>query len=215
MPCAARHLAAGIPDIAPARLSVWLAAAILAAAAVVKTGWVADLDAALTDWMLARVSPALDAAAQTVTFFGSNVCVLGAMAAWSLWELRQGERRLPVLLWTAWAAGALVQVLLRYAVAQWRPDSGGMPEPSSLFERYELAGFTSGHGYRAAFLFGAAALASMRQGWGWAAVGCALLIAGVGATRVYLIRHWMTDVLGSWLVAAWALALFAHWTAAA
>lgn len=195
----------------PERWSLWLAAAILAAALAVRIGWVAAVDAAVTEWMLAHASPSWDRIAHTVTFFGSSLCVLGLLAAFTAWSMRRGERRVPALLWTAWAAGALVQVLLRYTVAQWRPDSGWLPQPTMLFERYELAGFTSGHGFRAAFLFGAAALACARRGWTAAAAGCAALILAVGVTRVYLIRHWVTDVLGSWLVAAWALTLFTHW----
>jgi membrane-associated phospholipid phosphatase len=47
----------------------------------------------------------------------------------------------------------------------------------------------------------------MRRRGGWAAAGCAALILLVGATRVYLDRHWMTDVVGAWMLAGTALAL--------
>lgn len=79
-----------------------------------------------------------------------------------------------------------------------------MPLPLTLATRYELAGFTSGHGFRSAFLCGwwRQVLLRHHTWWGTAGVlGCNALIFLIGATRIYLHRHWLTDVLGAWLVA--------------
>jgi undecaprenyl-diphosphatase len=112
----------------------------------------------------------------------------------------------------AGAAALLLQVGLRYAVAHWRPDAVAPAAGADWVMRYELAGFTSGHALRSAYLFGWWADALRRWGGpaaGVGALGCLAAAAAVGCTRVYLNRHWLTDVVGAWLIAGWALTIAA------
>jgi membrane-associated phospholipid phosphatase len=184
-------------------------------AVMVKLRWFAGIDQASSEWFALQRTPSLDAFAHALTFFGSSPWVLGVMGLMSGWWLSRGDRRTPAILWGAWGLGTLVQVLLRLTVAQWRPDAGLLPVPMDLWARFELAGFPSGHAFRSAFLYGWWARACRQRGVHWSvAAGCLALILGVGLTRVYLGRHWMSDVAGSWLLAAWALALARSWQGA-
>lgn len=175
-------------------------------ALAVRGRWLAGIDRQMAASMEHLRSPALDAAAAALTFFGSAPWTLfaaGIMAAW--WMAHQRAAPLVTFL-GAWALGLALQMALRLWVAQWRPDVM-MPESPGLLARYDLAGFTSGHAFRSAFLYGwwARSLPQQRRWATAAAWGCGLLILLVGATRIYLRRHWFTDVIGAWGVAALAL----------
>ncbi|TPW17812.1 MAG: Uncharacterized protein FD126_3572 [Elusimicrobia bacterium] len=195
--------------------------------AAVKGGVLLAMDQGVSAWVETVRTPAGDAAARALTFFGSTPWTLAAVAVMGTWWWR-GRRRTLTAFLSAGAAGLAIQAGLRLLVGQWRPDVEAVPSPMDLAARYDMAGFTSGHGFRSAFLFGwwGRALWERRapledaarrseggsltgRGW-WAtagALGCGLVILAVGATRVYLRRHWTTDVLGAWLVALVVLSL--------
>jgi undecaprenyl-diphosphatase len=175
------------------------------------------MDRGVSAWVEAVRTPAGDAAARALTFFGSTPWTLAAVAVMGTWWWR-GRRRTLAAFLSAGAAGLAIQAGLRLLVGQWRPDVEAASVPMDLAARYDMAGFTSGHGFRSAFLFGwwgralwerrAPPLRAGRAWWATAgALGCGLVILAVGATRVYLRRHWVTDVLGAWLVALVVLSL--------
>lgn len=176
----------------------------------VKARWLAGIDHAVSQAVAAAHTPFLDAAIRALTFFGSTPCLAAALIIMGAWWVSRGEYAALRTCLAAGAFGLAVQCALRLWVEQWRPDTGVMPASLSLWMRYEWAGFPSGHAFRSAFLYGwwMQALRPRRTRWSRAGVVvCSLLIVGVGITRVYLQRHWMTDVLGGWLVAAASLAL--------
>jgi undecaprenyl-diphosphatase len=126
------------------------------------------------------------------------------------WWVARGQRGVARAFVTVAIFGFLVQSLLRFLIEQWRPDAGALPAAMDLRTRYELAGFTSGHAFRAAFLYGWWSEVLPRGRTGRSALGalaCALLIAEVGWARIYFQRHWCSDVLGGWLVAGLALTM--------
>lgn len=186
---------------------VWLRVVLLVLLAIVVKGRhlvPVDLEVAL--WAEALHTYGLLEAAQTSTFFGSSPWVLGVMALMSLrWRRQPG---MIAILWGTWLLGFVTQMLLRFWVAQWRPDTIALPAAADLMTRYHLAGFTSGHAFRSAFLYGWW-IGSLERRRGaeamWARIACILLIGLVGITRIYLDRHWLTDVLGAWILASLAL----------
>jgi undecaprenyl-diphosphatase len=186
-------------------MAVISALVLLALAAGVKAGAFAGADQAAAAWMDVWRGPAADAAANAITFFGSTPWTLGAAAVMCGGWWRAGRAADARRFAAGWVAGLAVQFVLRFWVAQWRPDTGLVPADPDWVWRYELAGFTSGHAFRSAYLFGWwGAAAATRRVW-WAASACALAVIVVGLTRVYLDRHWMTDIIGGWLLAASAL----------
>ena len=192
-------------------------AALAVLAAVVQLQLVHPVDEAVTAWLQTWRAPELDFLARAVTFFGSSPFFLAVMAAMSLWWWRRRQHALVRVVWRALILGVLVEVVLRFVVGQWRPDAAGVPLSADLISRFELAGFPSGHAFRAAFLGGwwCDALQRTRRAVGIpAAVAIGLAVGLVGLTRIYLLRHWMTDVIGAWVVAAFVLAMAQRWRAA-
>lgn len=189
---------------------VWLwAALLLGLALAVKGGVLISFDRSLAHGMEAVRTPGLDVAARILTFFGSSPWTLSAAAAMGLWWLKRRQRMALLLFMGAWMCGLTLQVLLRFLVAQWRPDAV-VPGSFNLVTSFDLAGFPSGHAFRSAFLYGwwAETLGRRARRWATAGVaGCALLIFLVGLSRVYLHRHWGTDVAGGWLLALAVLAV--------
>ena len=189
--------------------ALWVGVALLGLLSVaVKGGVLSAMDRDVSAWVETVRTPAGDAAARALTFFGSTPWTLAAVAVMGTWWWRSRRRTLAAFL-SAGAVGLAIQACLRLLVGQWRPDVELASAPMDLAARYDMAGFTSGHGFRSAFLFGWWGRVLWGRAW-WAtagALGCGLVILAVGATRVYLRRHWATDVLGAWLVALVVLSL--------
>lgn len=199
------------------RMVLGWTAVLMVMAAVVKLQLVHPVDEAVTVWLQTWRLPGLDTVARAVTFFGSSLFFFAVMAAMSLGWWRSRQRTILRVLWRALMFGLLVEVVLRFVVGQWRPDTTSLPLAADLVGRFELAGFPSGHAFRSAFLGGwwCDALQRRRQAFGIpVAVAIGLVVGLVGLTRIYLHRHWMTDVVGAWVVAAFSLAMAQRWRAA-
>ena len=112
-----------------------------------------------------------------------------------------GRRREAIALFVAVASAAAVLPLIKIGFARARPDliwqlvHEGKPS------------FPSGHALGAAVTFPLLGLLSTKKGALWIGLGVALLI---GLSRVFLGVHWLSDVLGGWLLAAaWVCATLA------
>ncbi|MFB6438822.1 phosphatase PAP2 family protein [Streptomyces sp. NPDC056411] len=120
-----------------------------------------------------------------------------AAAVWLL--LRRGAR--PLAAWVAATAlaGAAVQQTLKALVGRERPV---WPDP---VDSAHYAAFPSGHAMSAlvagALLLWLLHLYGVRARWRWAAGVLAVVsVLGTGFTRVYLGVHWLSDVVGGWLL---------------
>ena len=134
------------------------------------------------------------------------------IAAMALLALRHWHAALAVVLSVA-ATQALVAVI-KSLVERSRPPAGSA--------HVEAAGyaFPSAHAATTMALYGLLALVAIAHLHGaarrWACAIAGVVIAGVGATRVYLGAHYPTDVLAGWLVGAvvallaWRLAQALH-----
>jgi len=178
---------------------------------LVAQGALVPLDMQVAGWMAAVRSPALDGSMQTLTWFGSSTWAVVGLFGLGVWAWRRGGNVAALPLIVTFLAGVLLQVVLRLWVSQWRPDVGAIPASMDWRTHFELAGFPSGHAFRSAFIFGWLAVEARgrpRAGW-WRAL-CLVMTALVGFTRVYLNRHWATDVAGAWLVVLTTRAM-AYW----
>ncbi|MFD5101339.1 phosphatase PAP2 family protein [Streptomyces albidochromogenes] len=133
-----------------------------------------------------------------------------------VWLIRRGERLLALWIAVTSAVGALLQQSLKAAVGRERPV---WPDP---VDSAHFSAWPSGHAMTAMVTCGLllwvlGLLGTDRR------LRIAVLVVGtvswigVGVTRVYLGVHWVSDVLGGWLLGAAVVALstvaYGRWTA--
>jgi membrane-associated phospholipid phosphatase len=171
---------------------------------VLDGGGLVGLDRPTLGWVVEHRTPAWSSFLAAVTILGdtavvaTTTIVVVASLLLARWWVSAGQVALAQV-----GAGTLVAVG-KVAVGRQRP-----PEATRLAVEGTLS-FPSGHALGTIVL--ALTLVSLvwrRAGRRWlrwlAASVAALLALGVGVSRVYLGVHWVTDVLGGWLVGgAWA-----------
>lgn len=161
----------------------------------------ARLDLPVTAFLAGARTPWLTTVMTGVTQLGSAPVIAGlVICAGVFLRARTGSWR-PLLLLAVVPAGAAgLDTLAKYVVAR--------PRPPALFAAAVAPGYSypSGHTVQAA-AYGCLAYLIARASRSWrvkvaawaAAVAIAVL---VGVSRVYLGVHWLTDVVGAWLLAA-------------
>ena len=166
------------------------------------------LDDNITAWFVVHADPVLTAIARVITFFGSVgflTCASAAIAV--VLAVRRSFYRLLALV-LAVGGGALFNLALKHSFHRQRPV---LENPLVTLSSY---GFPSGHTMGATIFYGVVALIvtywmrrwSRRVLVGWISV---LMIALVGASRIYLGAHYFTDVIGAiavglaWLSFCW------------
>lgn len=192
-PHRARHRAAYI-------LSVLLVAAVLLAGlTVVARAAAPDLiDVGATLWLQSWRSPVLLDLMYAVSWPGfapQSWLVPVAIALVVAWRLRPRDG--------LWIVGSLIgtpiDLLVKQVVHRPRPSS----DLVQVFAQLNDYSFPSGHVVEYTTLFGFCffLLYALARPSGWRTallVGCALLIALIGPSRMYLGQHWLSDVLGGY-----------------
>ncbi|MET9519237.1 phosphatase PAP2 family protein [Streptomyces sp. NPDC002994] len=123
-----------------------------------------------------------------------------------LWLLRQGERLLALWIAATSALGALVQQGLKGAVGRERPE---WPDP---VDSAHFSAWPSGHAMTAVVTCGLLVWLLWLRGADPRLRTAVLVVGtlswvGVGVTRLYLGVHWVSDVLGGWLLGGAVVAL--------
>lgn len=137
--------------------------------------------------------------------------VLVVMASVVLW--RRGNRRTAIYVAVTPLVGGLISMGVKAMVGRARPEPG-QPIHEALGES-----FPSGHALNATVTYGVLLLAFMPmipRRWRWIAIAAyAALIAAIGASRLGLVVHYVSDVLAGYVLGfAWlavATATFSHW----
>jgi membrane-associated phospholipid phosphatase len=196
------------PFVAPLAAGISAVAAVLAFALVLDDvrdrEHLARWDPDVLRWVVDHRTEFLTELARLTTWLGSGwvVTVLAAvvvvfLAATHKWALAG-------FLVAATAGTAFLVQVVKELVGRHRPP---------LVERLVDAGgaaFPSGHAAQAIACFGALAfvawrLRTRRPVLGGGLTVVAVIVFGVGWSRVYLGVHWPSDVLGGWLLGATAL----------
>jgi membrane protein DedA with SNARE-associated domain len=163
-------------------------------------------DAALADphvtaWVVAHRTGWLTGILQVLTWLGSLAVIIPAGLAIGLYfGVRRRDRR-PLALLTAAVAGAAgLWLIIKPLVGRPRP-------PAAIWiGHYTGAAFPSGHATQSAAFYAmlavvlGAGLSFRRRAVVWSAA--ALVVAVVGASRIYLGAHWLTDVLAGYALGA-------------
>lgn len=145
------------------------------------------------------------AALQAISFTGKPIFLFFAVGLPALWALRRGARRLAIFLAVTSIGGGLVDSAVKIAVGRPRPE---VDEPIATAIGKS---FPSGHSMSAVVCYGALLLAFLpllSGRWRTAAIaGTATLVALIGFSRLTLGVHFVSDVLGGYVLgAAWLVA---------
>lgn len=183
-----------------------LAAFLALAAGYLHAGALVDLDVRISRWVAGRMPAPAEWAARPFTWAGGIAVtpVVAVAAAALLWHAR---RRADAVLVAASLVGVQILVaVLKASFERSRPDAGSaIPLPHSY-------SFPSGHAATAAALYGALTVLAVEQARTRAArIACtvtgAALVLAIGASRVILDVHYLSDVLAGFAVGvAWLCA---------
>ncbi|MDE3016951.1 MAG: phosphatase PAP2 family protein [Pseudomonadota bacterium] len=139
----------------------------------------------------------------TVTYVGEALAVLTLLIAAGLWFYR---RRMESLLFIGgFGVTGVSIVILKFLTDRVRPAGASLLHETST-------SFPSGHAALSLFFFGFLAYLLSRRvrkkRYGVLVFAAGLAIAGlIGASRIYLNVHWLSDVLGGFALAAAFLSL--------
>jgi undecaprenyl-diphosphatase len=143
--------------------------------------------------------------ARAISHIGDTLVVIAIAVAAGVWLFRRQSRRFALVPLAALALASLTETIAKQLIERPRP-----PDAYHLVAEHNSA-FPSGHTTAAAALLLAIALVLAprfaRPHLRFAVIGgCGLVAAGVGAARLVLGVHWLTDVVAGWFLgAAWAL----------
>lgn len=160
-----------------------------------------------------RDSPALVDALQVVSFLGSPVWFYAVIGAAAIYMWRQGHPRLALFLVVTGLLGGLIDSIVKILVDRPRPS---LEQPVATAHGKS---FPSGHSMSSVIGYGSLVLVFLpmvARRWRKPLIfGAAGLVLCIGMTRLALGVHYITDVLGGFLLgAAWlaaSTAAFSIW----
>lgn len=168
-------------------------------------GWAKDLDAPVYQWALEHQSPFLFGVSDFLYFWGSTpgmTMIMLVITGLLCWKTRSAWP-LAAVAFTA-LVSVLLTVILKANLQVPRPQ--GIPGGPAPPESYS---FPSGHTLNSAALIGIASYLAIIYGLRRYAylisIIAALFVLAMGASRIYIGHHWVSDVLVGLLIgAAWA-----------
>src|SRR5437016_3371518 len=162
-------------------------------------------------WVVVHRAGWLTGVMKSVTWLGSTAVIVPVMVLVGAYYLaRRRDWRPAAKLSVALIGSIALYDIVRGAVERPRPPSG------VWIGLYTGSAFTSGHATQTVAFYGMLALIltsgrSIRtRAWPW--VAAALIALIVGASRVYLGAHWLSDVLGGYALGATWLAVVVAFT---
>jgi membrane protein DedA with SNARE-associated domain/membrane-associated phospholipid phosphatase len=193
-----------LDPLAPTGLGLTVLLTVAAACAWTFAGLTQDVASheglALADprvhaWVLAHRTDWLDTVMRTVTWAGSTMILLPVLVLSTVLQRRaRGSWRPAVEVAVAYGAAVVAHAVVAGAVERPRPPAAGWLAAASGWS------YPSGHTIQVTALCGALLLVVSRgaaRQVRTVATGVAVTaVVLVGASRVYLVVHWLTDVLG-------------------
>lgn len=182
-----------------------LAFALLTVAVSRRWDPVVDVDSSVADDLHDAVegSPGWADALKAVTFLGTSLVLYSVVAVAAVVSLARRQPRLAAFVVATAATGGLLNRLVKALVGRERP---WFPDPLADSGGYS---FPSGHAMNSAVVFVAVAAALVilsRRSPRWLVPAVAGLVLAIGFTRVALGVHFVSDVVGGWLLGvAWVV----------
>ncbi len=172
-------------------------------------------DTSLANWLHGQVrdNSFITAVMKTLSFIGRPTFLVPFVALAALWCVRSNARKLAAFLIITCLGGAAVDTIVKILVARPRPEFDD-PIATAVGKS-----FPSGHSMSSTICFGAVVLVVLpilSARWRPVLIGAAaVLVVGIGVSRLALGVHYMSDVLGGYVLgAAWligSVAVFEIW----
>jgi undecaprenyl-diphosphatase len=170
-------------------------------------GPLTSFDEGGAQWLNDRVSghDALIKAMEVVSFTGKPIFLVFAIGIPAVWLFLHGSRKLTLFLAITCIGGGIVDTIVKVMVARPRPEVD-----NPIIHAFGKS-FPSGHSMQAVVCYGALLLVMLpliHERWRRPAVGLTVMwILLIGASRMSLGVHFLTDVLGGYVLgAAWLIA---------
>ncbi len=182
-------------------LLIAVALAALVDTLLTVAGVAQPLSEAITTSVYPLEHPWLELPMVALTILGMGVPLAAVVLLASGWMIQRGHGLDGILLIGTFLAAQILVQALKAALREPRPYLQLPPNPLAPLYDY---GYPSGHALSSSAVFGFIAVVAWERipelRTRMAIVGlCILLIAGIGASRVYLGFHWVNDVLGGYL----------------
>jgi len=182
---------------------------------VTRDGPLTSLDESAAQWLHVRVveNDAVEAAMHAVSYTGKPIFLFFAVGLPALWLLRHGARKLFIFLVVVSLGGGAIDTVVKVAVGRPRPT---FDEPvATAFGN----SFPSGHSMSSLVCYGALLLVFLplvpRARRTLAVIATVTLVLAIGFSRLALGVHFVSDVLGGYVLgAAWligSVAAFEIW----
>ncbi|PKN88396.1 MAG: hypothetical protein CVU46_01120 [Chloroflexi bacterium HGW-Chloroflexi-8] len=168
------------------------------------------LDPIFGTWLAARTTLPGDHIFALVTFLGNALIISAATGLIGFWLVKKKNWRKLLLLFSAVAGGALLNLALKNIFQRTRPAIPGAYMAETGFS------FPSGHSMISLVFYGVVAylVLSYVKSKKWKAfivAGALAICALIGFSRLYLGVHYLTDVLAGWAAGGLWLALCILW----
>jgi undecaprenyl-diphosphatase len=171
----------------------------------VSSGATSRVDARVHTFAVTHRTGLLDLVVFGLTWLGSSVVLVPLLLAGTAILIARRRLRAAVYLWVTYLGGVVLYQVAKQVVNRPRPPAAELIGPAGGMA------YPSGHSTQAITVWGmlAVVLLAGRSGRVRAALlsAAAAVVALVGASRIYLGAHWLTDVLGGYALGGAWLAL--------
>ena len=183
-------------------VTIWVLSslfAVLAALVLADISWVTSTDHAVATGVTEAHSGPLNTTMRLITLLGNRWIIGSLLLLVAAWVLRSGRCRMPVAVMIgAFLVNPVLEALLKGLVGRSRPEIAQLVNGAG-------PAFPSGHVLATVGFYGVLAVfiwrSTSRRSVAVASLtGAAVVIALVGFSRIYLGVHWLTDVVGGFLV---------------
>ena len=164
------------------------------------------LDPFFGTWLVAHTTVPGDHVFAIVTFLGNALVISAGTGLIGFWFARRRNWKKLILLFSAVAGGALLNLVLKNIFQRTRPAIPGAYMVDTGFS------FPSGHSMISLVFYGMIAYLALsyvkNKKWKVLIIAGALLICAlIGFSRLYLGVHFLTDVLAGWAAGGLGLAV--------
>lgn len=168
------------------------------------------LDPFFGKWLISHTTLPGDHVFAIVTFFGNALVISAGTGLIGFWFARQRNWKKLILLFSAVAGGALLNLLLKNIFQRTRPAIPGAYMVDTGFS------FPSGHTMISLVFYGMVAYLALSyvKSKKWKAfivAGTFVICVLIGFSRLYLGVHFLTDVLAGWAAGGLWLAICILW----